>query len=184
MSDRIKSMSEQKIEKALNMGPKSADDLSDLDEDSNDPSEDTQAKIDAKNDQLKRIKERFDGLKDLDDKEFSRQMYRQLALDSVELFHISKAEMEIDPSPRYVEVATQAASTAKALLDGLREIEIVDKKFEIEDKKLAVKENAGPNAVTNNIAFVGSLQDALKQIDSALNQSKTIEAKAEVIKKE
>lgn len=185
-SDRVKSLSEKKLEKSLGIGQMSADDLSDLDEDSNEPGEDTQAKIDAKNEQLKKIKERFESVKDLDDKEFARKMYRDLAMDSVELFHISKAEMEIDPSPRYVEVATQAATTAKALLDGLRDIDIVEKKFEIEDKKISVKEKAGPQAVTNNIAFVGTLQDALKQIDGVLKAAPTqeIEAKVEVIKKD
>lgn len=181
MSDRIKSSSEKKIEQALGIG-KSADDLSDLD-DMNVPQDNGEkAKIDAKNEQLKKIQEKVEQLKNIEnDKDFARQMYRQLAIDSVELFHMTKAEMEIDPSPRYVEVAAQAANTAKSLLDGLRDIDTTDKEFEIEEKKISIRENsAGKQGNTTNIVFSGSLQDALKQLNDLDNKPPTIEA--EVIK--
>lgn len=182
MSDRIKSSSEKKIENALGLS-KSADDLSDLDDvTSTDPNDDDKAKIDAKNEQLKKIQEKIDSLKSVDnDKEFARQIYRQLAIDSVELFHMTKAEMEIDPSPRYVEVATQAANAAKTILDGLRDIETTDKEFEIEEKKIAIRENsAGSQGNTTNIVFSGSLQEALKQLSQL--DAPLIEAKAEIVK--
>ena len=178
MSERIKSLSEKKIEKSLGI---SADDLSDLDDNNvESPGDDDKAKIDLKQEQLSQIKEKLDQYKSLNDKEFAREIYRQLALDSIELFQMTKAEMQIDPSPRYVEVASQAANTAKDILNSLRDIENTDKQFEIEDKKLLMRDKA-PTNLTQNIAFSGTIQDLMKQIDMA-KDVKTIDAKVEIIK--
>lgn len=180
MSERVKSLSEQKIEKSLGISSKSADDLSDLDDVSVDsPSDSDKNNIEARAEQARQIKEKLDIFNKLENKDFSKEMFKQLAMEGFGLLQTTKGEMDIDPSPRYVEVLatlTNAVVTATAHYQGL---ETTDREFEIEEKKLLIREKT-PSNVTNNIAFSGSLQEALKQL-SKLEEVQTIEAKAEVI---
>jgi hypothetical protein len=176
MSERIKSLSEKKIEKSLGIETtKSADDLSDLDEvSSSEIRDDDKAKIDIKNEQVKKIREEIDGLKTLGDKEFAREMYKKLAIEGFELLKLTKSEMDIDPSPRYVEVTATLTGAVTTALNSLRDIETTERDFEIEEKKIAVREKS-PGNVTNNIAFTGSLQDVLRQL-SKMDEPQAIEA--------
>jgi len=181
MSERVKSLSEQKIEKSLGITNKSADDLSDLDETNVEKMGNSDKEnIEARAEQAKQVKEKLEIFNKLSDKEFSREMYRQLAMESFSLLQTTKAEMEIDPSPRYIEVSSQMATTTKAILDSLRDIENVDREFEIEEKKLVIKEK-NPTNLTQTIAFTGSLQELMKQIGN-IDNPPTIETTVEIVK--
>ena len=179
MSERIKSLSEKKIEKSLGI---SADDLSDLDDNNvESPGDSDKAKIDLKKEQAKIIQDKLSQLSNLDDKEFAKQMYKQLAVEGFGLLQMTKSEMEIDPSPRYVEVLATLSNAVVSATDSFRSIETTEKQFELEEKKLALRDKS-PTSITQNIAFSGTLQDLMKQIDAA-EQQKVIEVQAEVIGK-
>ncbi len=181
MSERVKSLSEQKIEKSLGITNKSADDLSDLDETNVEKMWNSDKEnIEARAEQAKQVKEKMEALNKLENKDFSKEMYKQLAMEGFGLLQVTKGEMEIDPSPRYVEVLatlTNAVVTATAHYQGM---ETTDREFEIEEKKLLIKEKH-PTNLTQTIAFTGTLQDALKQLKN-FDSKELIEVKAEVRK--
>jgi hypothetical protein len=177
--DRIKSYSEKKIEKALGIASKSADDLSDLDDvSSSTPKEDDVDNIELRKEQAEKIQKKLEEMKNLGDRDFVKEMYKQIALEGFGLLQTTKNEMEIDPSPRYVEVMATLSNAVVAATDSFRDIETTDKKFELENKKIEMKGKEGPSTVTN-IAFSGSLQDALRQLKSVNNDIKTIDIKSE-----
>lgn len=183
MSERIKSLSEKKIEKSLGITDKSADDLSDLDENvQNNINEDEQAKIEYKQEQAKLIQKKIEDLKSLKDKDFSKEMFKQIAIEGFELFQTTKGEMEIDPSPRYVEVMATLGNAIVTATANYQGIETTDEKFKIEREKLTIKDK-NPTTNVTNIAFSGSIQEALRQLKS-LNAPKTIDVKAEVKKED
>jgi hypothetical protein len=185
MSERIKSLSEKKIEKSLGIeSPKSADDLSDLDEvSSSEIRDDDKAKIDIKNEQAEKIKKEIDELKSLSDKDFAKEMYKKLAIEGFELLKMTKSEMDIDPSPRYVEVMATLSGAVVSALDSHRDIETTDRKLDLEKQKIDMRGKEGPTNVTN-IAFSGTLQDALRQLKNANNTIKTIDTTIEKNKSE
>jgi hypothetical protein len=178
---RDKSNGEKKLEKAL--GIKSADDLSDLNESSSADLEEAQKELEAqkafeqKKQQTKTIKEELEKLKDLEKNEFASAMYKKLALTCMELIETTKLEMEIDPQPRYVEVMATVGTTTISALDSYRDIEIKDRQFELEGKKLLVRQKDDKKGPTHNILITGQLSDIMKQISEASQK----EIKAEVV---
>lgn len=181
MNERVKSLSEQKIEKSLGITNKSADDLSDLDETNVEKMGNSDKEnIEARAEQARQVKEKMEALNKLENKDFSKEMYKQLAMEGFGLLQVTKGEMEIDPSPRYVEVLatlTNAVVTATAHYQGM---ETTDREFEIEEKKLLIKEKH-PTNLTQTIAFSGSLQELMKQIGN-IDNPPTIETTVEVVK--
>lgn len=176
---RDKSAGEKKLEKALGI-VKSADDISDLNEKSD---EDTQKELEAqkafeqKKEQTKTIKEELEKLKDLEKNEFASAMYKKLALTCMELIETTKLEMELDPQPRYVEVMATVGTTTISALDSYRDIEIKDRQFELEGKKLLARQKDESKKGPTNILITGQLSDIMKQITDASQK----EVKAEVI---
>jgi hypothetical protein len=183
MSERIKSLSEKKIEKSLGISS-NVNDLSDLDSGSieSSPSEDALDKIEERQEQAKAIKEKLEKMGSLEGDAFAKNMYKELALEGFGLLQMTKSEMEIDPSPRYVEVIATLSNAVVSAADSYRDIDIKEKEFAIERQKIEAKRD-GPASITQNIAFTGTLQDLMKQINVAGKSSpKTIEVKAEVRK--
>lgn len=182
MSDRVKSSSEKKIEKSLGITQESLDklaDLSDLDDNIATPEDDSETRIEQKKEQAKELQKKLSKLSKLDDKEFARQMYREIALSGFELLQTTKAEMEIDPSPRYVEVIATLNGSVSSAMDSLRDIDNTDREFELEDKKLTIKDKRPPNVT--NIAFTGDFKEVLKNLKNldAPTEIKTIDVKKE-----
>jgi len=180
MSERVKSLSEKKIEKSLGITDKSADDLSDLDDASNDPTDNDVDNIELKQEQARQLQKKLDDLKNLGDRDFVKEMYKQVALEGFGLLQTTKNEMEIDSSPRYVEVMATLSNAVIAATNSFQNIETTDKKFELEEKKLLFKEKT-PSGNTTNVVFSGSLQDALRQLKS-IDSPKTIDVVAEIKK--
>jgi hypothetical protein len=183
MSERIKSASERKIEKSLGISS-NVNDLSDLDVvNSNNNDSDDLDRIVERQEQAKAIKEKLDKMGNLEGDAFAKNMYKELALEGFGLLQMTKSEMEIDPSPRYVEVVATLSNAIVSAADSYRDIDIKEKEFAIERQKIEAKRE-GPANITQNIAFTGTLQDLMKQINVAGKEQKTIEVKAEVRKGE
>lgn len=172
---REKSLKEKKLESILGIGESLKN--FDKDESANTSSDDADKKhkFEERKKYLAEMKEDFDKVKSKPDLEFSRDIYKELVMIDMEMLRITRKEMEIDPSPRYVETAGSLTNSITSTLDSLRDIEEVKVDQGFEREKIEMKKNSGNLGPGAGVVMIGSMSDILMKI-KAENQIKTIEA--------
>ena len=192
-----KSVSESHIDSSLKSKLGINQELKELDNEENSSNEnksaeDIEREIRAEERKLatKELKSQLSKLKKKEskDKEFCREMYKELAARGMTMLGVMQDEVELNPRARDMETASTMINSIASTLDSLRNIDDVDEKFSIEREKLGVKKQIAIGndrysamAQEGTKAIVSSMADMIKQINKAKEQEdNTIEIEAEV----
>jgi hypothetical protein len=182
--------STKNIEKALGI----AEDVSKLSNITSDSEKKMQ--FEARQTKLKELKDAFTKKRTeyQDDKDFIKDMYRELAETGMVAVRIMQEEAGITGDYKNVEALAAAASSVSQALDGLKSVEIDEEKLRIERDKVDIRRttansilNKGPgitgDTVNNTIVHVGSTADLIKALKQAEREEnlKTIEAVVEIV---
>ncbi len=175
---REKSLKEKKLEGFLGIG----DALKNLDaEESIQVSKDDEEKkrkLDERKKYIEEMKVQFETLKSKSDLDFAKEVYKEMVMIDMEMLRITRKEMEMDPSPRYVETAGSLTNSITATIDSLRDIDEVKVDQGFEREKLDMKKNAvtGGN-ISNSVVMVGGFTDIMDKIaEFKKGKEKTVEA--------
>jgi hypothetical protein len=175
---REKSLKEKKLEGILGIG----DALKNLDAEENSQvskdDDEKKRKLEERKKYIAEMKEQFETLKSKSDLDFAKEVYKEMVMIDMEMLRITRKEMEMDPSPRYVETAGSLTNSITATIDSLRDIDEVKVDQGFEREKIDMKKNQGALGTGNNVIMIGSMSDVLKQLKK--DTEKTIEA--EVVK--
>ena len=193
--NRDKSITEKKLEELLGIG----DSIKKLDDEDTIPpgnssvnrdDEEKKIKLDERKKYLAEMKGKWEGVKEKPDIEFSKDVYKELIMIDMEFLRIARKEMEMDPSPRYIECAGTLTNSITTTLDSLRDVDIVKVDQGFEREKIDMKKNQGNQGPGTGVVMIGSMSDILSQLKLAQKeQVKTVEAtvvleKDEEIKKD
>lgn len=188
-----KAPSTKNIEKALGI----AEDVSKLNVSSDDEKKkqfaERQEKLKDIQEELKKKRSNYQ-----DDKDFVKDMYRELAETGMIAVRIMQEEAGMTGDYKNVEALAAAANSVTQALQALKDVELDEEKLRIEREKVDIRRNTAnsiinknsclpgvesPGQTVNNIIHVGSTGDlirALKQAEKE-EQAKTLEATAEII---
>lgn len=179
---RDKSLKEKKLEGILGIG----DSLKKLDEEENfqvskDDAE-KKKKLEERKKYIAEMKEKFETIKCKSDLDFAKEVYKEMVMIDMEMLRITRKEMEMDPSPRYVETAGSLTNSITATIDSLRDIDEVKVEQGIEREKLDIKKNAvsGGN-ISNSVVMVGGFTDIMDKI-AEFRKGKEKIVEAEIVK--
>lgn len=192
-----KSASEKHIDKSLKAKLGINKELKELDEEENTSSdkssEDLEREEKAKERKkiAKNLKSELSKLKKKEskDKEFAREMYKELAARGMTMLAVMQEEVELNPRARDMETASTMMNSISSTLDSLRNIDDVDEKFAIEREKIGVRkqqalgnERYAAIAQEGTKAIVSSMADMVKEINKAkaTEEEKIIDIEAEV----
>lgn len=194
-----KSRSEKHIDNTLKKALGINEELNQLDEESaSDKSQeeiDQEKKAEERRQMAKELKEKLSKLKKKEskDKEFCREMYKELAARGMTMLAVMQEEVELNPRARDMETAGAMMNSITSTLDSLRNIDDVDEKFSIEREKIDVKKQVAIGndryaaiAAEGTKAVVSTMADMVKEINKAKKEEedKIIEVEVEVEKDE
>lgn len=167
MSEEIreKSVTEKKLEKVLTI----SDELKKLDEEEkaqvSSEDDEKKRKLQERKEYLAEVKENLSTLKSKSDLDFSKSIYKDLILTDMEILRITRKEMEMDPSAKYMEGIATLSNAIVGAIDSLRDVDktTVDQGFERE--KIDMKKNQGGNVTNNNVVLVGNYTDIMSKVE-------------------
>ncbi len=201
MVDRIKSMSEKKIEKSLDID----DDIDNLDKkgdkspDASNIEEDMAAKIAERQRHSQEIRENLEKLKEdlTNNEDFAEAIYKELVVTDMEILKMVRSELDINPSPRYLETISAMSNGVVTAVAALRDIGKTKHNQEIDIKKLEIRDKAASGGIlTGTAGAVASFADVIRAAKELVNSEppkkepvKTIEAEVtfpdrEIVKEE
>lgn len=181
-----KTPSTKNIEQALGIG----DDLLK----NTSPDEEKKKLFKERQEKLKKIQEEMQRKKSNyeHDKEFIKDMYREVAETSMMAVRIMQEEAGMTGDYKNVEALAAAANSVSQALDGLKNVELDEEKLRIEREKVEIKKGVANSILNkqgitggtvNNIVHVGSTGDlirSLKQLEKE-DKEKTIDATVEIV---
>lgn len=183
-----KSQSEKKIDNSLMKKIGLNEELDELDSDTDDSKTqedlEKERKAEERRKMASEMKKELSKLKKKEskDKEFCREMYKELAARGLTMLAVMQEEVELNPRARDVETAGSLMNSITSTLDSLRNIDEVEEKFVIEREKLDTKRavaigNDRMAAITaaGSSAVVSSMADMVKEIRKAQKQDQIIE---------
>jgi hypothetical protein len=172
--EREKSFSEKKLEKVLGI----SDQFKQFDDGEKNEvvagDEEKKRKFEERKEYLKEIRASHEKLKIKDDKQFSKDIYRELIEIDMEVLRITRKEMEMSPNARYVETIGTLTGAITNTLDSLRDIEETEVAQGFEREKLDIKKNAASGGTINNsVVLMGGFTEVMEKI-AQMNKDKAL----------
>jgi len=141
MTERKKSVTEKRIEKALSIG----DDLSNLE---NEPT-DTDEKLAAERRQklAKELSKKLEKAKQFDDEKFVKEMLREVAEIGISVGRVLKEEAELTGEGRTAECLSSLLNSVTTAVKELQDVEVGKSKLGLEKEKIELRKIKTDNGV-------------------------------------
>lgn len=173
-----------KFNKALGID----DDLNDIDsqEDSINDDDEKRRKHEERKQHVQEVKNKLKNLNKVavEDKDYCRDVYKDVVSESLAIMNIMRYEIENDPSPRAVETFAALGNSIASTLKNLRELDVTDQKLEIDREKIEVKKMNANTAANIGNGMVSTMSDMMKFIRKThdeIEEEKLIETEVEIV---